>query len=245
MHHPKLTFSLFLLFIGCIVTTFTFNSCQHDPIVTVKPPIDTLVPLEPCDSSKVYFQNDIMPYINSTCAIPGCHNNESPAAGINLTTYDNIMNSKVKGKPIVIPGDPVNSKICRVLYALDLIPMPPLFNLPLLDRTKQTFVRWVQEGAENTACDARCDTSTYKYIADIAPMMRKYCSGCHYGNYASAGIYTNTYLKVKALVDSNNIFYKCISGNPAFARMPTGNVVMPPCDVITVRKWIESGAPNN
>jgi Planctomycete cytochrome C len=245
MHTRKIIISYLFACCVALLAIFSANACQHEPLGPADDTVIIPTPLPACDSGVVYFQNDIMPYINSSCAIPGCHDNIGPAAGIDLSSYDAIMNSKVLGVPVVIPGDVLNSRFCRAIYSLDLIFMPPLFNLQLPNKAKQDMVKWVEQGAQNNACDAVCDTSSYKYAADIAPLLRKYCSGCHYGDYASDGIYTTTYNRVKALVDSNNLLYKVITGTPGFKRMPQGNVVMPACDVIKVRKWIESGAPNN
>lgn len=222
------------------------NACEHEPIVSGREvPVDTIPAPVPCDTGVVYFQNDIMPYINSACAIPGCHDNATPAAGINLSSYSAIMNSKVLGEPIVKPGDALNSKMSRAVFALDLIPMPPLYNMPIPGQVKLNIRKWIEQGAPNNACDAVCDTTSFRYAADIAPLIRKYCSGCHYGDYASDGIQTTTYNKVKALVDDDNLLYRVISGAPGVKRMPQGNVVMPDCDQVRIRKWIESGAPNN
>jgi hypothetical protein len=245
MHYRKIIFSALLVLTVFMTVLFSLNSCQHQPFGPGEPPADTIPVLGPCDPGIVYFQNDIMPIINSSCAIPGCHDNATPAANINLSSYEAIMNSKILGVPIVIPGDVLNSKLCRAIYGLDLIPMPPLFNYPITNQAKQDIAKWVEQGALKNACDADCDTSSFKYRTDVAPLMRKYCSGCHYGDYASGEIYTTTYNQVKSLVDNNNILYKVITGEPGYKRMPTGNVVMPACDVVIIRKWIESGAPNN
>ena len=224
----------------------SFSACEHEPIaVTQKEPVDTVPTLGPCDTGVIYFQNDIMPYINSACAIPGCHDNATPAANINLSSYTAIMNSKVLGEPIVKAGDWQNSKLARAVYGLDLIPMPPLYNLTIPGQAKLNIRKWIEQGAQNNACDAVCDTTSYRYSTDIAPLLRKYCSGCHYGDYASDGVLTTTYNRVKALVDDDNILYRVITGAPGVKRMPTGDVVMLDCDIIKVRKWIESGAPNN
>lgn len=185
-----------------------------------------------------------MPYINATCAIPGCHDHNSPTAGIDLSSYEDIMNAKVKGKPIVVPGDPINSKICRVLYLLDLIPMPPLYNFPIPSEGRDRIVNWVLEGAKNDACEYIGDTARFLYRHDIRPLIYKYCTGCHFGNYASDSIELATYDQVKYYVDKHKLL-ESILGADSVVRMPMGNAAMQPTEIIRIRKWVESGAPFN
>jgi hypothetical protein len=222
-----------------------FISCRHEPLpVTFPEHSDSTRPLQPCDPSRIYFVNDVMPCINASCAIPGCHTHDDPTAGIDLSSYDEIMQAKVKGKPIVIPGDPLNSKICRVLYLLDLIPMPPVLNYPLSQQGKDNIVNWVLQGATFDACEPAVDTSEFAYRKDIRPLIDKYCTGCHFGNYASDSVELVNYQQVKRQIDSHT-FFETISGAEGFVRMPTGPVTMQPSEIIRIRKWIESGAPNN
>ena len=83
MHFNKIKYTI-ALFCLAISGFFTVSSCTHEPDkVEIKVP----EPLPPCDANKVYFVNDVMPYINSTCAVPGCHDNKGPAAFIDLSNY--------------------------------------------------------------------------------------------------------------------------------------------------------------
>ena len=239
MHTRKIKYGVIL----CVICIFVciVLSCKHEPQIVITPPP---APLQPCDSTKVYFVNDVMPYVNSSCAVPGCHDNKGPAAGIDLSNYNAIMNSAVRGKKIVKPGDPLNSKFCRVLYLLDLVPMPPPFNYGLSQKGKDNFVRWVLDSARNTACDGRCDTVNFTFRRQIGPLINKYCTGCHYGNYNSGNVLLTNYREIKAVVDSNKL-YQSITATEGVKKMPSGIVTMQPCEIIQIRKWIESGAPNN
>lgn len=223
--------------------SLTLVSCKHEPD---KVQIITPEPLPPCDSNpnKVYFVNDVMPYLNSTCAVPGCHDNKGPAAFIDLSSYEAIMNSKVKGKNIVQPGDALNSKLCRVFFLLDLVPMPPPFNYGIPPQGRDNIIKWVQDSARNTACDGRCDTINYTFRRNIAPLINKYCTGCHYGSYNSGNVLLTNYREIKAMVDSNKLI-QSMTATEGVKKMPTGVVTMQPCEIIQVRKWIENGALNN
>ena len=242
MHLVKIIHSIKqrVLIAACLLAVF---SCTHEP-----DKVDVVVPepqpLPACEPNKVYFVNDVMPYINSTCAVPGCHDNKGPAAYIDLSSYDAIMNSKVRGVSIIKPGDPLNSKICRVFFLLDLVPMPPPFNYGMPTQGRDNLIKWVQDSARNTACEGRCDTVNYTFRRNIAPLINKYCTGCHYGNYNSGNVLLTNYREIKAMVDSNKL-YQSITATEGVQKMPTGVVSMQPCEIIQIRKWIENGALND
>ena len=69
MHIGKVIHSIKqgVLITACLLAVF---SCTHEP-----DKVDVVVPepepLPACEPNKVYFVNDVMPYINSTCAVPG------------------------------------------------------------------------------------------------------------------------------------------------------------------------------
>ena len=60
MHFNKIKYTI-ALFCLAISGFFTVSSCTHEPDkVEIKVP----EPLPPCDPNKVYFVNDVMPYIS-------------------------------------------------------------------------------------------------------------------------------------------------------------------------------------
>lgn len=226
-----------------LFVSFLMFSCKHE--AGVVSPVDPLAPLPLCDSTTITFSYDVMPFINSTCAVPGCHDNKGPAAGIDLSTYEAIMKSKVGIKNIVKPGDALNSKICRVLYLLDLIPMPPPFNYPIPAKGRDNIVKWVQQGAKNNEpCEIKADTTQFSFRRQIGPMINKYCTGCHYGPYNSGNILLTNYREIKSVVDSNKLI-ESFTGDNGVSKMPTGVVSLQPYEIIQVRKWIENGALND
>jgi hypothetical protein len=236
----KNLFSVFLF-----ATSFAIlYSCTHEPgvvdVVTPVPP----EPLPPCEPNKVYFQNQVMPYINTSCCIPGCHDKNSPAAQIDLSSYEAIMASKIKGVPIVKPGDPLNSRLSRSLYALDLALMPPIYKHPLIATGRDNIVKWISEGATNEICETRTDTTKYTFRRDINPILEKYCKGCHFGKYAYGGFELITYAQIKKQVDSSRLLESILAQN-GLLKMPTGNVTVQPDEITQIRKWIEDGALNN
>ena len=87
----------------------------------------------------VTFQEDILPILQASCALPGCHAAPNPARGLNLETYAGFEKGGVFN-----PGDSKNSK---VVQRIDGGGMPPAGPLPK-DQI-QLFKDWIDEGAQD------------------------------------------------------------------------------------------------
>ena len=59
----------------------------------------------------VSFSCELLPYYQTMCNM--CHQGQSAPAGLDLMSYEGVMNGSING-PVVIPGDPDNSKIVQV-----------------------------------------------------------------------------------------------------------------------------------
>ena len=104
----------FTLFTGILLSF----GCKHYPIYNGEPIVESN-----CDSNKVYFQNTILPLLNSHCGIPGCHDAITHEADINLTTYSSIMSGGEEGL-LVIPYDPGASKLHHIIADGEMPPPP-------------------------------------------------------------------------------------------------------------------------
>ncbi|MBX7225595.1 MAG: hypothetical protein K1X55_06170 [Chitinophagales bacterium] len=228
------------IFLVCIIGLL-FSSCVHDPIAG-----EPIIPkvLEPRDTSKVYFVNDLLPILRSSCAIPGCHDAATPAANINLTSYESILASKVGGEPILVPGKPLQSKLYRATRGLDiLVAMPTPFNFQITDKDKNMIAKWIAQGALNNECEYICDEGEITYFGTIRPLIDKYCTGCHYGLYPSDDILLETHGQVAELA-LNGKLYNALLGQNGVARMPQ-LAAMPDCEIAQIKEWIDAGAPRN
>ncbi|NDH90530.1 MAG: hypothetical protein EBZ22_06560 [Flavobacteriia bacterium] len=84
------------------------SSCTHEPLNPIDPnPTDTTgTGGRVCDPDTVYFQQDVLPLIVSSCAMSGCHDAASAQDGVVLTSYTSIMTTgDVKA------GQPNNSEL--------------------------------------------------------------------------------------------------------------------------------------
>lgn len=223
------------------ILAITMASCQHDPIEV--PPVTPPVVLEPRDSGKVYFVNDVLPVLRSACGVSGCHEGNSPAVFIDLTSYDAVMNSKVLDEHIVNPGKPNDSKLYRVLKGLDFIPMPPLYNFQISDKQKVMIRDWILQGALNNECLPACDSTEFTYFKTIRPLIDKYCTGCHYGNYPNNGQNLEDYTDLQRIALNDTLLFS-LRGENGLQRMPKYSD-MPNCEIRQIEKWIEAGALKN
>lgn len=118
---------------------------KHNPEDTVVPtPIDTTSSSVPCNPDTVYFSNEVLPLIVSSCAKSGCHDAISKAEGIILTDYANILRTgKIKA------GNPSNSDFIEVIEESNAKDrMPPAPDAPLTATQIQLLRKWISQGAK-------------------------------------------------------------------------------------------------
>jgi len=235
-----------------LLTIFTvlliFMACKHDPFlypggeINVLPPnTDTVtfnINTEPCDPDKIYFTNQILPIYISNCAISGCHDAESAEDDVVLINY-NTISSKMK------PGDPNDSEYYTVLLDIEsdeLMPRDPKsgigYSLPQneLDLIKN----WILQGAVDNYCND-CDTTEYSFASTIFPIFETNCStssGCH--GTGSLNSVLLAYEQIKPFADNGMIETRAI----IHKNMPPANP-LPDCELLLIKKWIDSGALNN
>ncbi len=214
-------------------------SCKHDPVFpenNQNPP-----PSASCHPDTVYFQNEILPLLNSGCAVSGCHNASSAQDGVVLTDYSNIIRTgKVK------PGKPGESKLYKVLIDNDpddRMPPPPRGPFTADQITKVR--RWIEQGAKNNSCESNnCDTTNVSFSAHIQPMMQNNCAGCHSGNQPQAGISLTSHANIADAAVSGRLLGS-VMHSPGYAAMPQGSPKLDNCKITQIKKWINNGTPNN
>lgn len=217
---------------GLLFSSFLiFNGCAKDK---------TPAPVEPCDPTKVYFQRDILPLINSNCAKSGCHDAVTKTEGLNLTSYSGVMQ-------IVKAGRPNSSEIMEVINSTkQKDQMPPAPNTPLTAEQKGLISQWISEGALNVVCtldSGSCTTATVSYAADISKIVTTNCIGCHSGSTLSGGFDLSSYSGIKAAATSGKLFNAVAQNGSAIAMPPSQK--LSPCDIKAIKLWVDAGSPNN
>ncbi|MBK9291730.1 MAG: hypothetical protein IPM52_08910 [Bacteroidetes bacterium] len=214
-------------------------SCKHDPVLPddgQNPP-----PSSVCDPDTVYFKNEILPLLNSGCAVSGCHNAASAQDGVILTDYSNIIRTgKVKA------GNPGDSKLYKVLIDSDPDDrMPPPPRAPFTAEQISKIRKWIEQGAKNNSCESNnCDTLNVTFSAHIQPIMQNNCTGCHSGSQPQGGILLTDHTTISAAAATGRLLGS-IMHSPGYAAMPQGAPKLDNCKITQIRKWIENGSPNN
>lgn len=225
------TISIALLMVG-------FQSCRHHPIEPVDDNTDTISSGE-CDPDSIYFNQDVMPIIQQNCAVTGCHGGGSAQNGVDLTSYQSIMNTAD-----VEPFDTDGSDLYEVITETDpddIMPQPP--NPPLTNEEIDIIAAWINQGAQNNFC-ADCDEDVFTFSGAVEPIIQNNCVGCHSGSNPSGGISLTTYNEIYSHVSSGQL-YGAINHESGYVPMPYNLPKLSDCKVNQVKQWIDNGAQDD
>lgn len=226
------------------------SGCKHMPLMDTDPiepmdttmVVDTTVMGEPCEPDVVYFERDILPILIGNCTSAGCHNANDAADGVNLTTYDQVINT-ADVRPFNLDG----SDLYEVITdddPEDRMPQAP--RAPLSSTNINLIATWILQGAEDLECaaPAACDTLSVSYQQDIVPILQTGCLGCHSGGAPSGGVNLSNYNGVRD-VATNGKLYGAVARLPGFSPMPQGGPKLPECSIAQIKSWVDAGAQEN
>ena len=231
--------------------------CRHEPFMMAEDddfmPMDTTVMVVdtmgtdtmfvPCDSTKTYFDRQILPILRSSCATSGCHDALSARDGVILDNYEDVIRT---GE--VVPFDLSESELYEVLVDDDNDDrMPPAPRSRLLASQINLIATWILEGAENLTCDNTgqgCQTTNVSFSAMVKPIIEVSCQSCHSGGSPSGGIDLSSYENIKARADNGQLL-GTIDWLAGFSRMPQGGPKLEQCNIDQIAAWIADGAPEN
>lgn len=194
----------------------------------------------PCDTSRIYFQQQVLPVLLSNCAMSGCHDEASHQDGVVLTTYEKVMSTSD-----IEPGNPNDSELYERIMDSDpdkRMPRPP--RNPLTNQQKQLIRDWIRQGAQNLSCQNLCDTTVFSFSGAIRNIITNKCQGCHSGLAASGGIDLSTYEGVKAKITDGRL-WGAINHLAGFSPMPKNGAKLSECEITLIRRWIDAGSLNN
>lgn len=87
-------------------------------------------------------------------------------------------------------------------------------------------------------------TGMVSYNQKVVPLLQQLCYSCHNAGFPSGGIVMGTYASDKQIA-ANGKLYGTINHSPGFSPMPQGMPRMSACLIATIKKWIDSGMPEN
>ena len=195
----------------------------------------------PCDPDTVYFQNTVLPLLQSNCALQDCHDITGATEGVILTDYTRIMNTGG-----VQAGNPQDTEIYDRMTESDPDKiMPPFPRTPLTSVQIQYVYQWIIQGAKNNYCDSEdCDSVNVTFTQVVWPIIQNRCFGCHSGASPSGGISLSGYDNVK-VVGSTGQLLGAVTHATGYSPMPKNGNKLSNCNIAQIRKWINDGMPNN
>jgi len=193
---------------------------------------------------KVCFVQDILPMILSSCGVTGCHDQITQEEGHVYVDYAGIIEHGIE------PFDPNGSEIYEVVTETGEDRMPPAPRAPLTAEQIADLREWIEDGAPNSDCPGNvCDSAgTISFSAQVDPILKKNCVGCHNASLTSGNVNLSGYGNVAIQADNIRNGLPVMVGS--INRM-TGYVAMPvtfsldACNIVTIEKWIEQGAADN
>ena len=98
------------IILGCFaagIVLFNTTACHRDPVYIGELPIDPIdtsggggtVIVHPCSPDSVYFEQQLLPIIQSNCAVSGCHDAAAPIMAVKADLgdqhlgYDNLTHA--------------------------------------------------------------------------------------------------------------------------------------------------------
>lgn len=240
-------FSIFgILFLASGLVLAGLTGCKHEPSLgtgsAVIPP--TPPPSTTCSPDTVYFQNDVLPLFQSSCAKSGCHDVATAREGIVMVSYESIMSSGI------VPFNTGESKVYQAMIGggdaiMDDDIMPPPPNPPMTSAQLELIAKWINQGALNTLCEsAGCDSTNVTYSGSLVPILQTYCVGCHNSSNPSYGINLSNYDGVVAVANTGQLMGS-IRHQQGYFPMPKSGNQLSACDIAIFQIWINNGKPNN
>ena len=196
-------------------------------------------PGNPCDPDTVYFEKDLLPLLQSSCAQPGCHDAITMEDGVRLTDYASVMATAG-----VKPFDPEGSDIYEVVTETDPDKrMPPPPSAPWSQENIKLLNTWIAQGAQNLFCDEEeCDTTNVTYTSPVSGIVQKHCLGCHNDNNPLGGLSLQGYDNVVTVANDGRLMgtVKHEAGYPA---MPKNSSKLSDCKITQLEIWTQNGTP--
>lgn len=230
-----------------------FSSCTNDTVLgdddmgmptdsTSTEPMDTIAGIL-CNPDTIYFELEVLPIFVASCGQRDCHSAGRAYAGFKAKNYETIMETGG-----VVPFMPEEARIFgQITHDDEEERMPPSSYDRLSERQVQLIEDWINQGANNFRCDSStipCETESVSFSADIAPIIKDACYGCHNQHIREGGIELLDYEDIQ-MVALDGSLLGTVAAEPGYVRMPFESIALSACYVEKIRVWVEAGAPEN
>lgn len=117
--------------------------CSHQ----ITPPEPSVDDIDYDKISTIMYSQHIQPIFNQKCQSSGCHNSIDRAAGLQLTSWDDLIKGSNFGETL-ISGNAKHSHMVEHIKGTAK-PRMPLGRDPLSEKAINFIARWIDEGAKN------------------------------------------------------------------------------------------------
>ncbi len=136
----KKTKARIITLFGCCAAAVGMYSCKDSVTNSIN---DIVFP-----KNKISYHRTIQPLFNIACATSGCHDVQTKASNLDLSSYSGI---RQRFYDVVIPKD---TALSRLIWSIEgrpgSTPMPYPPYPPLTANQIQGFKTWIMEGATDT-----------------------------------------------------------------------------------------------
>ncbi|HEV8538048.1 MAG TPA: YncE family protein [Bacteroidota bacterium] len=130
-YHPLLLVALMYAWIGCRDTEKLTAPPDYGEIGTI------------------VYSSHIQPILERSCALSGCHDAVSKAAGLSLASWNQLIKGSTHGE-VVVPFTPARSLLTLLFAGTPLRKQHPAISLEAFTMYEVRFLeRWIAEGARN------------------------------------------------------------------------------------------------
>ena len=182
----------------------------------------------------VCFNENVLPIFVSKCSMSGCHAPGSRRG--DFSTYEGIMKR-------VVAGHPLRSSMYTKIDGSN--PSMPPKNYTQLTQQEIYYIKaWISMGALNQSNCSVCDTTSFKFSADVQPIITNWCVGCHSSSNAGGGYDLSSYTGIVNSI-ANNQLMGSIKHSTGYNAMPQNGNQLSACDISKIQSWVNAGHPNN
>lgn len=130
-----------IILLVVICSSAVFQSCRKSETV-----------VEPIDYDKITvirFAEHVQPLLTRSCAVGGCHDGSTRAAGLNLSSWSEVVKGSTYGE-VLIPFIASRSLLTTLFDGTPLRKAHPPITTNALSASEVNFLkRWINEGAKN------------------------------------------------------------------------------------------------
>ena len=89
-----------------------------------------------------------------------------------------------------------------------------------------------------------CDLTNVTFSQTVEPLIVAKCQSCHNSNTMNGNISLVGYQNIQEQAENGNLL-GVIRHESGYSAMPQGESQLPQCQIESIQKWIDNGAPND